>query len=228
MGRAYIVRAQGLDDLTPQIADEDRRKLKGQGQRGKEEIPDVLRRRLAKAGDREPMQRESEQQDEQDAEPEVGGRQREEEPDPNQLVGPAALVDGCDDAENERDDGRQTHGKGRKRERYRHPGQHEITDRLAIEERLTHVAMGEPRYEHPVLLEHRSIQTELLAKLRGLLVRRAVAEDEECRIARKDPDHTEDDDGDAEEDEGHQDKTSADVCGAAHISRSSVDHWPDG
>src|SRR6266566_2300061 len=97
-----------------------------------------------------------------------------------------------------------------------------------MEQRLAHVAAGESGDEHPVLLEKGSIEAELLAKLRGFLVGRAVAEDQERRVPWKDSDHTEDDDGDAEKNEGHQDETSADVCGAAHISRSSVDHWPDG
>ena len=81
--------------------------------------------------------------------------------------------------------------------------------------------MSEPRYEHPVLLEKGSVQAELLAKLRGFLVGRAVAEDQERGVAWKDPDHAEDHDGDAEQDESHEDEASADVGGATHLSRSS-------
>src|SRR2546422_11114561 len=130
------------------------------------------------------MQGEAEQQDEQDAEPEIGRGEREKEPDPDQLVGPAALVDGRDDSESEGDDGSEAHGIAGECQRYGYPGQHEITDRLAIQQRLAHVAVSEPRYEHPVLLEERSVQPELLAKLRGLLVRRAGTADQERRICR--------------------------------------------
>ena len=223
---AHVVRAQSLDDLTTQIADEDRRKLERQRERWEEQIPDVLGRGFPKAGYREPVEGEPEQKNEQDAEPEVGCRQREEETYADEMVGPPALVDRGQNPEREGDDGSEAHGIAGECQRYGYPGQHEITDLLAIQQRLAHVAVSEPRYEHPVLLEERSVQPELLAKLRGLLVRRAVTEDQERRISRQDPDHAEYDDGHAEEHERHEDETSADVGGAAHISRS-LDQ-PDG
>src|SRR5206468_10847173 len=121
------------------------------------------------------MQREAEEEDQEDSKPEVRRRQREEETDADELIGPPPLVYRGKDPESERDDGRQAHGVRRQRERDRNTCEHEVSHRLAVQQRLAHVAVRESRDEVPVLLEDRSIQAKLLAKLRGLLVSRAVA-----------------------------------------------------
>ena len=212
----HIVGAHREDDLAAQVADEDRGELKRERERRQEEVPEVLGHGLPEARDREPLQREAEEQDQEDPKPEVRRGEREEETDADELVGPPPFVYRGEDPEGERDDGRQAHGVGRQRERDRDTCEHEIADRLAVQQRLAHVAVRESRHEVPVLLEDRSVQAELLAKLRGLLVRRAVAQDQEGGIARKDPHHAEDHDGHAEQDEGHEDEASADVGGATH------------
>ena len=164
------------------------------------------------AADRQPGEAHAEPEDEEDAEPEGRRRYADEHGDGDQLVLPAVLPDGGDDAEEDAEDAGEDERRAGKEKRRIEALPELDDDRLVEDVGAAEIAGQDVADPDQVLLGQRPVEAELLVQRLHVFGRGEGAEDGMRGVAGNQPDDEEDDDADAE-DHRHDHQETAERVG---------------
>ena len=154
----------------------------------------------------------AEEQKQHQPEPEDRHRDAEEREGHRHVVEGAAGPERGEDADRHADERRERKGREGELQGHREGGAHIREGRAIARERGAEIAMRRRSDEAQILDDDRLVEPELKAKLRQLLGRAAIAEQEHRHVARQHMHGEEHDDADPDEHDGELDEAPADIA----------------